>query len=246
MQALWQFLRTLVLPQGATTGARIVLDGTNGVISIYNSSNKLVGQWGGSLGRFFVGVDLNDVTQPKVELDPSDIGLELGGGGPGGFRQAFMAWSNFNYASELDISLVDSTNATLGTMTLAPGESSQSALTWVAGQKLTPVFVNNFTGSGFGQNFEVWIDSDDCLRMTGCIAATAAIASGTVQFGNSVGITPVHTTNAIGLWTDSSNVGKGTVQVRFNSSTGTFSVATGGLASGDRIYVNAFCPLGNV
>jgi hypothetical protein len=37
-------IRTLVLPSGATTGARIVLDGVNGRILIYNAANELVEQ----------------------------------------------------------------------------------------------------------------------------------------------------------------------------------------------------------
>ncbi len=44
---------TLVIPTGATSGARIVLDGTTGEISVYNSANALVGQWGGPTGCLF-------------------------------------------------------------------------------------------------------------------------------------------------------------------------------------------------
>lgn len=44
---------TLVIPTGATTGARIVLDGTTGEIQVYNSANALVGQWGGPTGCLF-------------------------------------------------------------------------------------------------------------------------------------------------------------------------------------------------
>jgi hypothetical protein len=48
-----QGITTLVIPTGATTGARVVIDGTTGQISVYNSSNQLVGQWGGANGCFF-------------------------------------------------------------------------------------------------------------------------------------------------------------------------------------------------
>lgn len=37
-------IRTLVLPYGATTGARIILDGVNGRILVYNAANVLVEQ----------------------------------------------------------------------------------------------------------------------------------------------------------------------------------------------------------
>jgi hypothetical protein len=43
-------ITTLVIPTGATTGARIVLDGTTGTISVYNSAGTLVGTWGGAAG----------------------------------------------------------------------------------------------------------------------------------------------------------------------------------------------------
>lgn len=41
MKSLVAALRTLVLPFGATTGRRIVLDGTNGLIAIYDGNNVL-------------------------------------------------------------------------------------------------------------------------------------------------------------------------------------------------------------
>lgn len=44
---------TLVIPTGATSGARIVLDGTTGEILVYNSANALVGTWGGPTGCLF-------------------------------------------------------------------------------------------------------------------------------------------------------------------------------------------------
>lgn len=246
MQAPANFISSLTIPTGATTGQRITFNaGNDGMIKIYNSSNKLVGKWGGTLGRFFVGVDLNDVTQPLVELDPSDLGLLLGGGGPSGFQGAFIAWDNFVYTTSVKMALTDSTNTTVGTMFLAPG--ANNTLAWVAGDKLTPTYAANFAGGGFGQDFEVWVDDNDCLRVTGCFQATAAIASGTVAVTTNLGgaPSPVNTTNLIGMWTSSSNVGKGTVQVRINSN-GTITVASGGLTSGDRVFVNGFVPLGNV
>lgn len=39
------FIDVLTLPTDATTGTRIVLDGVNGQILLYNSSNQLVGSW---------------------------------------------------------------------------------------------------------------------------------------------------------------------------------------------------------
>lgn len=42
MRSFLAALRTLVLPYGTTTGRRIVLDGINGIIDIFNSSNNVV------------------------------------------------------------------------------------------------------------------------------------------------------------------------------------------------------------
>lgn len=42
VQALYQFQRKIVLPTGATTGARIVIDSTQNAIFIYDASNNLV------------------------------------------------------------------------------------------------------------------------------------------------------------------------------------------------------------
>jgi hypothetical protein len=44
MKSFFAALRTLVLPFGATTGRRIILDGVNGVIDVYDASGALVAQ----------------------------------------------------------------------------------------------------------------------------------------------------------------------------------------------------------
>lgn len=46
---------SLTLPTGATSGARIVLDGTSDLISIYNSSGTLVDTIGGANGALTIG-----------------------------------------------------------------------------------------------------------------------------------------------------------------------------------------------
>lgn len=43
MRSFFAALRSLVLPYGTTSGTRIVLDGVNGIIRIYNSTNDQVG-----------------------------------------------------------------------------------------------------------------------------------------------------------------------------------------------------------
>ena len=49
------FQSSLTLPTGATTGARIVLDGANDVIQVYNSAGALVDTIGGPNGAITIG-----------------------------------------------------------------------------------------------------------------------------------------------------------------------------------------------
>ncbi len=55
MKSWFAALRSLVLPFGATSGARIVLDGVNGRIEVYNTSGVLVGTLDGVNGFQFTG-----------------------------------------------------------------------------------------------------------------------------------------------------------------------------------------------
>ncbi len=68
-------LITLVLPAGAVSGARIVLDGINGIISVYNASDKRVGTVSGTglQPGFKVGADLDDDTQAYAMLDAGNV-----------------------------------------------------------------------------------------------------------------------------------------------------------------------------
>lgn len=55
MQGPNALLNVLTIPPGATSGARIVLDGTRGAIFIYNAANQLVGSWSGTAGNDGLG-----------------------------------------------------------------------------------------------------------------------------------------------------------------------------------------------
>ena len=50
MQGPGSYGNTFTIPQGATSGQRITIDGTRGAIFEYNSSNQLVGSWADSAG----------------------------------------------------------------------------------------------------------------------------------------------------------------------------------------------------
>lgn len=55
MQGPDALLNILTIPPGATSGARIVIDGTRGAIFIYNAANQLVGSWSGTAGNDGLG-----------------------------------------------------------------------------------------------------------------------------------------------------------------------------------------------
>lgn len=63
------FQSSLTLPTGATTGARIVLDGTNDEILVYNSAGQLVDTIGGPDGAITVGI----AGQPQVVISTNSL-----------------------------------------------------------------------------------------------------------------------------------------------------------------------------
>lgn len=73
MKSALAALRTLVLPYGATTGARIELDGVNGEIRIFDSGGLLVTVIDSQ--GMFLSPDLNDFNAPGIYLQPSDSSL---------------------------------------------------------------------------------------------------------------------------------------------------------------------------
>lgn len=73
-------LQTLTLPAGATTGARIVLDGLAGTITGYDSNNKITFLLGGGAGRslrFSTG-DANEDAMAILEAVSDNPGNALG------------------------------------------------------------------------------------------------------------------------------------------------------------------------
>ncbi len=87
MQDIIALMQNLTLPAGETTGARIFLDGEQGRIQIYNSSNQLVGQidTSGIITVFDpttnAYIKLNPASPPVVLLRPADFGVHTVGTG---------------------------------------------------------------------------------------------------------------------------------------------------------------------
>lgn len=65
MKSVFAALRSLVLPYGATSGQRIVLDGVNGRIAVYNAAGTQIGILDGTTGFMFTG------TQESFQVDIS-------------------------------------------------------------------------------------------------------------------------------------------------------------------------------
>ncbi len=84
MKSLIAALRSLTLPFGRTSGARIVLDGVNGQILFYDTTNTL--RWSvrvNSFGTALMEFPLGDVD----EISPADIATFLLGGGAANARE---------------------------------------------------------------------------------------------------------------------------------------------------------------
>jgi hypothetical protein len=80
-------LRTLVLPFGAITGPRIVLNGTAGVIEVYDGTGALVAEIAPGDGFKVFGADdtfarifANSSVNPKLQLAPTEVGHVFGPG----------------------------------------------------------------------------------------------------------------------------------------------------------------------
>lgn len=65
MRSIIAALRTLVLPYGQTSGQRIVLDGVNGKIQIYDGSNRLVSEIDAT------GIEITGSNGTSIEMDPN-------------------------------------------------------------------------------------------------------------------------------------------------------------------------------
>lgn len=78
-----QYLAVLILPGGATSGARLVLDGIRDAILEYNAANQLVGSWAASGGNDGLGNDYDQGFTIGVPNGPQVI-IQLAGDGHSG------------------------------------------------------------------------------------------------------------------------------------------------------------------
>lgn len=63
MRSIWAALRSIVLPYGRTTGTRIVLDGENGKILVYNAADVLIAEMSSAEGFWTINAGTSQVCQ---------------------------------------------------------------------------------------------------------------------------------------------------------------------------------------
>lgn len=151
MQDIIALMQNLTLPAGETTGARIFLDGEQGRIQIYNSSNQLVGQidTSGIITVFDpttnAYIKLNPASPPVVLLRPADFGVHtVGTGSMGTDEQTVPDRARLL----IDSPTLDSTDRAQITLEHAP----------VAGGNNPKVFVSNGTTAFSDADLEVFGD----------------------------------------------------------------------------------------
>jgi len=162
------YQQVLTIPTGATTGARIVINGITGTIQVYNSSNVLVDTIGGSTGAILS----TDGSSKFVELNEGQILVgPYSGGTPDEFSAAVFAYTSTPSIDYLSvISPIDNANV---------GHNDQASMLLQAG---APGIGNG--GSGQGNPAVVFIDelgtSAQYMQISGAIIKTGL--TGTSDF----------------------------------------------------------------
>jgi hypothetical protein len=159
---------SLTIPFGATTGTRIVLDGTTGNIEIFDATNALVGVLSGGMGGFAEGLTIG-----KAGTIQAILKVIASGSGILDF--------NFNNASFIDPVL---TSAIVGGVFGAINLESAGLVT--AGHRdRTRIQLNSSDGSSSGNTQYIYVDDagidhvymfedDNGVGFTACQNATAS------------------------------------------------------------------------
>jgi hypothetical protein len=100
MRSLFAVLRSLVLPAGATTGTRIVLDGVNGRIEVYDASDDLIIRIDGTDGVVLFdasGADRLQLTKPSVGFGSPIV---ISSGAAGEVQPAFISTNTGSFSGQ--------------------------------------------------------------------------------------------------------------------------------------------------
>lgn len=265
---------TFVIPTGATTGARIVFDGTTGLILVYNSSNVLVDSIGGPAGDIIQSGTSRSVGIQNGFLTFFTPGTDVNGlifaGSPGSLT--LESGRSAPTKSVVFLELNEGPQAIVGPTGTEPyaqfydntGSSVVSVLvsgavvaTTINGGRETwhvPGAVANWVpgssaGGGVYQNIQYRHDSENNVIVQGAIHATAAFAAGNRSILTlPVGYRPAKVFNGCDIFhTNAADAGV-VDYIRWNISTGgNFSISsTAAFAINDNLYIYAVIPLGDL
>ena len=264
---------SFVIPTGATSGARIVLNGITGEIEIYNSANQLVDRIGGAQG-FIRNIDpstglevslgngeLNfPVSRAKITQNTGNNGLDLESGIP------FPAGTNRRSILELiqgtTTGVTGTTNA--ATAKFVPESGALAEDVYVAGSVVfcdtsgvittwqTPGYTVNFaagsTASVNYQNLQYRFDNQNNVFIEGAFHALNALAAGAYGIFTLPAGPPTYRPAKIhavpGLHVSAADAFKATIRVNVDPTGAVALVTTVAIAVNDNFYFQIFAPLG--
>jgi hypothetical protein len=186
MRSFLAALRTLVLPYGHPSGQRIVLDGVNGLIQVYNAANQLVAQID-TTGAFSVfdpagGSDIvmRSAAPPVILFLPGTFGAHaLGTGSIGADEQTVPDRARLLIASPR----LDGADRAQITLEHAP----------IAGGDIPKVFISDGSAANVGARLEVFGDIEASSAGTG---RQGDLLIDQVSIGRGIMADPIFTTGA--------------------------------------------------
>lgn len=263
-------ITTLTIPTGATTGARVVIDGTTGFITVYNAANQAVDTIGGPAGAILVsspGAAQVEIVAGQVEFGTGDIEtqfpsviastnigqLTIQSGSNAGLPLNFQAQAVFNQAVNpggtptiviSEKAAAAATNLLIGGAVVA-ADNSGTAYIW---QSASAAYGANwsdsniFSGLGGHTGVEYRRMPDDTVWIYG-YAQTAAGAGTTVFTLASGYYDPAASTTGYALRERGGVVAP--VALAVDGSNG-HVILGAAPAAGDRYSFNVVLPLGNI
>lgn len=262
-------ITTLIIPTGATTGARVVIDGTTGFITVYNAADQIVDTIGGPAGAILVqspGAGQVELVNGQILFGTGDIQTQLPGliastnigqlvirsGSNAGLPLNFQAQLVFNQAVNpggVPTAVLSEKAAAAPTDLLVGGAviAANNAGTAYVWQDPPGTYAPNWSGTGAfaglgGHELEVRRMPDDNVWLYGY--ATTAAGAGTTVTTLPAGYfnTSVSTSGYV-----LRNRGGAIAAFPLAVDNATGNVVVGSVpAAGDQYSFNVLMPLGNI
>lgn len=258
---------TLVIPTGATTGARVVIDGTTGFITVYNAANQAVDTIGGPNGDITSTDGTSNITLASGEILFGNTANTVAGVIQVLIDSLFItgpASAAFPVASQLFFG--DGTGSATGTTSPAvhvrSGTGGAADLivqgtvlhataggTVASWQVPTPSagFALGSAASANYQNMQFRLDAENNLMVCGTMQATAPGAAGAYTlFVLPAAYRPLKIQAATGVHVSNVDVTKAVLRVNVDLSGSVGIYTTAAVAVGDGFYFSVTVPLGNI